>query len=169
MFFLLIYWLGFCTAHESFLQSSIINSNFGVTECLQDWCDWLFSFVIYLFGYAFMSMWMGQRNGNTMVCSYWSIFFKKEKHPWMRHFFQMHQILFSSIQHFILKMSIERFKASLESCPISISMTYGCFHWPVFVLNTILAVSRVFRGSSFALEIRTCYLLWLYIYIFFSG
>lgn len=34
-----------------------------------------------------------------------------------------------------LKMSIERFKASLESCPISISLTYGCFHWPVLVLN----------------------------------
>lgn len=65
-------------------------------------------------------------------------------------------------------MSIERFKASLESCPISISLTYGRFHWPVFVLNTILAVSCVFRGSSFALEIRTCYLHWLYRYIFFG-
>lgn len=61
-------------------------------------------------------------------------------------------------------MSIERFKASLESCPISISLTCECFHWPVFVLNTIHAVSCVFRGSSFALEIRTCHLLWLYIF-----
>lgn len=88
-------------------------------------------------------------------------FFKKIERPLNATFLQNASIFIFIHSTLYLKMSIERFKASLESCPISISLTYGCFHWFVFVLNTVQAISCVFRGSSFALEIRTCHLLWL--------
>lgn len=77
-------------------------------------------------------------------------FFKKAETPLNATFLQNASNFIFIHSTLYLKMSIERFKASPESCPISISLTYGCFHWPVFVLNTIHAVSRVFRGSSFA-------------------
>lgn len=131
-------------------KSSIINSNFGVTESMSSGLMWL---AVHFCHFSFWLCFLANVDGTKkwkhdgLVTDQ---FFKKAETLLNATFLQNASNFIFIHLTFYLKMSIERFKASLESFPISMPLTYGWFHWPVFVLNTILAVSRVFRGSSFA-------------------